>query len=340
MPRGKKEMLARLLFGAHSMLDRLLTAKRSRRLLVLAYHRIGDIPGRDYPFQHEVMSATPDAFDSQLTFLKRNFNVVNFHTLADMAEAREPVPPGSVVITFDDGYADNYTTALPILQSHDLTASIYLATGFIDAQAPFWFDMLSYHVMRMKPGELCLNRGNFRVEVTDKNRSQVRSSLGQAVRVLSDASRLLILEELAQQSGVSPSPEEGELARPLTWDEVRSLDRAGIEIGSHTVSHPFLIQLNDEELARELTESKQRIEQETGTTVRSLSYPTGGSQYYDARTVSMTQSAGYRFAVSYDHAAVRISRLKPFEIPRIHVEPYVSMPEFKANLVLPGVFVR
>ncbi len=340
MPLGKKAMLAGLLFGPHSILERLLRAKRSEKLQVLAYHRIGELPGRDYPFQHEIISATPDVFDEQLKFLKRNFNVINFHTLADIADAGESIPPGSVIITFDDGYADNYTSALPILQSHDLTASIYLATGFIDAQQPFWFDMLSYYVMRMRPGVLHLNRGNFRVEVTDENRSEVRRSIGQAVRVIADASRLHILEELAQQSGVSPSPSEQELARPLTWNEVRALDAAGIEIGSHTVTHPFLLQLSDEDLHTELAQSKQRIEEETGKTVRSLSYPTGGSQFYDVRTIKMAQAAGYQFAVSYDHASVKISNLKPFEIPRIHVEPYVSMPEFKANLLLPSVFVR
>lgn len=340
MLHGKKSMLARLLFGQRSMLEPVLRAQRSRRLLVLAYHRVGELPNRDYPFQHEIMSATADAFDEQMTFLKKNFNVVNFHTLADMADAGEPIPPNSVVITFDDGYADNYTTAFPILQSHGLTASIYVATGFIDAQAPFWFDMLSYYVMKMKPGILHLNRDNFRVDVTEENRSEVRRSLGQAVRVVSDASRLLILEELAQQSDVSPSPEERELARPMTWDEVRALDRAGIEIGSHTVSHPFMVQLNDNELASELTQSKQRIEQETGTTVQSLSYPTGGAQFYDDRTVRMAQTAGYRFAVSYDHASVKLPKLKPFEIPRIHVEPFVTLPDFKANLLLPRVFVR
>lgn len=340
MPQGKKAMLAGLLFGPHSVLERLLQGRRSQRLQVLAYHRIGELPGNDYPFQQEIMSATPDTFDQQLKFLKRNFNVVNFHTLADMADAGEPIPPGCVVITFDDGYADNYTNALSILQSHELTASVYLATGFIDSQQPFWFDMLSYYIMKMRPGALHLNRGNFRVDVTENNRSEVRRSLGQAVRVIADSSRLHILQELAEQSGVSPSAEERELARPLTWDEVRALDKAGIEIGSHTVTHPFLVQLSDEELRVELTQSKQRIEEETGTPVRSLSYPTGGSQYYDARTTELTSKAGYRFAVSYDHASTRLANLKPFEIPRIHVEPYVSMPEFKANLLLPRVFMR
>jgi peptidoglycan/xylan/chitin deacetylase (PgdA/CDA1 family) len=200
--------------------------------------------------------------------------------------------------------------------------------------------MLSFHVMRMKPGTLKLNRNNFRVNVTDTNRLEVRRNLGQVLRVVADTTRLLILEELREQSQVVPTPAELDLARPLTWDQVRALDNAGIEIGSHTVSHPFLVQLEDGELFSELSGSKVRIEEELGRPVTSLSYPTGGSEYFDARSVRVAEECGYRFAVSYDHATARTSHLRRFEVPRIHVEPAVSEALFKANLLLPRIFVR
>jgi peptidoglycan/xylan/chitin deacetylase (PgdA/CDA1 family) len=340
MVRGKKEMLAQLLFGSNALVESILGSRSSDRLLVLAYHRVGALPDPDYPFQHEIMSATPDQFDQQLGFLKRHFNVVNFHMLAQMEDSGRSLPPDLLVITFDDGYADNFETALPILQAHGLTASIYVSTGFIDAHAPFWFDMLSFYIMRMKPGTLSLNRNNFRLNVTDTNRLEVRRSLGQALRVVSDTTRLLILDELKEQSQVVPTDADMELARPLTWDQLRALDKAGIEIGSHTVSHPFLVQLGDRELVLELSGSKVRIEEQLGRQVTSLSYPTGGSEYFDARSVRVAEESGYRFALSYDHATVRTSRLRRFEIPRIHVEPTVSEPLFKANLLLPLIFVR
>jgi peptidoglycan/xylan/chitin deacetylase (PgdA/CDA1 family) len=340
MIRNKKNFLAQVLFGTNTLMERLLGAQSSDRLLILAYHRIGELPGPGYPFQNELISGTPDEFDRQLAFLKRHFNVVNFHMLAELEARGESFPPNCVVITFDDGYADNYEVALPILQSHGLTASVFLSTGFIDKQEPFWFEMLSYFIMRMEPGVLSLSRAQFRVEVTESNRLEVRGSLGRGMRVVSDATRLLMLDELREQSGVQPTKNEIDLVRPLTWDQVRALDSAGIEIGSHTVSHPFLVQLRDEELAVELADSKKRIEQELGRPVSSLSYPTGGSEYFDSRSVRVADECGYRFAVSYDHATVQTSKMRRFQIPRIHVEPDVGLPLFKANLMLPRVFVR
>jgi peptidoglycan/xylan/chitin deacetylase (PgdA/CDA1 family) len=340
MIRGKKAMLAQLLFGSSALAERLLAGMASDRLLVLAYHRIGELPGPNYPFQHEIMSATPEQFDRQLGFLKKHFHVTNFHELAEIEQAGRTIPKNSIVITFDDGYADNYEVALPLLQKHGATAVVYLSTGFIDAQAPFWFEMLSYHVMRMKPGFLTLNRENFRLELTETNRMEIRRELGQALRVVSDSTRCLMLEELRDQSGVTPSAQELEMVRPLTWDEVGSLDRAGIEIGSHTVSHPFLVQLDDRELLTELSSSKARIEEQIGRVVSSLSYPTGGSEYFDSRSMRIASECGYRYAVSYDHSTVRTSQMQRFAIPRIHVEPNVEWPLFKANLMLPRLFVR
>lgn len=340
MIRNKKQRLAQLLFGANDIAERVLARRTSDRLLVLAYHRICDLPGDRYPFQHEIISATPDEFDRQLEFLGRHFNVTNFHGLSEALDDGTTIPDDSVVITFDDGYADNYYTALPILDSHGLTATVYVSTGFIDAQKPFWFELLSYYVMRMRPGPLSLNRGNFRLELTNTNRRAVRKSIGQALRAVSDSTRHCILEELQQQSGVEPSDEELDLVRPLTWDQIRELHGAGIEIGSHTVSHPFLVQLDEPQIVQELATSKARIEDETGGPVTSLSYPTGGSQYFDARSVRIASDCGYRFAVSYDHATARTTELRPFEIPRIHVEPDVSLALFKANMMLPRIFVR
>lgn len=338
--RGKKELLAKVLFGSGTLVERVLGSRPSDRLLVLAYHRICDLPAEGYPFQHETVSATPEQFDRQLDFIKRRFEVVNFHRLAEMEKSGDPLPPNLLVITFDDGYEDNYTVALPILKAHGLTATVYVSTGFIDSGQPFWFEMLSYYVMRMKPGVIRLRESELHLELTDANRHEVRRVIGRGMRVVADRTRLAMLEELKQQAGVAPSDDELALVRPLSWQQVRTLDAAGVEIGSHTVTHPFLVQLDDEELAAELGGSKARIEEETGRKVSSLAYPTGGSEFFDERAVRLAGEFGYRYAVSYDHATVRADSLKRFEIPRIHVEPEVSDPLFKANLMLPRVFVR
>lgn len=339
---GKKRLLSHALFGRLSPLDTWLAGCLSphKRLWVLAYHRINDLPDAGFPFNDEIISATADAFRAQLKWLARYFQVINHHDLLSYQQGELHFNKPPCLITFDDGYADNQTVALPILQEMGMTATVFVTTGAIDQQELFWFDKVAYWINHIRPQMLRLDAGRFVMEVSTDNRKRVRQAIGRYLASVSEPHRLLFLQELEAVSGLSIPTEVAELAKPLSWEQARSLSAGGIELGVHTVAHGFLDRMTPAEIESELLTAKQRLQAETGQTSISLSYPTG---HYNAEVVAIAQRLGFHFGHTYKHQVANLAEIQhgtptAFEIPRLHVEPFVDMPLFKANMLLPRWF--
>lgn len=330
----KRALLAELMFGSWSPLNFVLRPQGKHKLFVLAYHRIG-YQAADYPFNRTILSATPEQFDRQLQFVKDHFNVVNFHDLDRILKKDGGISENTLVITFDDGYKDNATTAASLLQAHKLTATFYVTTHNIDTGALLWFDLLHYFIRNIPKGQYRLGEQQ---KMFDRTGDDARDFffVGQYLREVSDTDRLHILQQLREWS-TAPDPEQYRaLADILTWDDVKAMANAGFEIGSHSCSHPHLYRLDRAGQLRELRESKATIERHIGREVVSFSYPTGG---FDQITVECVKEAGYRFAAAYDEG-VWPQDGNRFLIPRIHVEPEIMLSRFKGSLILPGLFLH
>jgi peptidoglycan/xylan/chitin deacetylase (PgdA/CDA1 family) len=204
-----------------------------------------------------------------------------------------------VAITFDDGYAECYHKAFPILRRFGLPATIYLSTGYIDdPQRIFWWDAVEeYVVNHLNQDELLdlgLPRGFLRkffdaawTSAPDMVEAFIRGPLVQ----LRPSERKAFLD-LAQETASS---------RPdiLTWDQVREMAMSGlVEFGAHTVNHPYLDELPYEDALQEILTSKQRIEAETDRPVWSLAYPSGR---VPGCRESMLARAGIGHAVTTRH---------------------------------------
>lgn len=338
-PISKKGLFAGILFGRFNPVCRaLLCQLKSKKLSVLGYHRIYDNSSPDYPFNRETISAYSEEFDRQMEFVSRHFNVINFRMLSDILASGAAVPDNSLIITFDDGYMDNYETALPILKKHGLTATIYVSTGFITTGEIFWFEKISYQLNKMRPGRLCLRSGKFERVVGQGKRPEMRRDVLDFLFGLPSEERLVALKELDEQTKVEVSEADLHHVRPLTWEQIVELDGAGIEIGSHTVTHPILSRMTENEIEYELRESKKILEERIGKDIVSVSYPFGGARHYDKRVMEIARKCGYHFGISYRHGVQALDETIRFEIPRIHVETYTDFPMFQGQLLMPGIF--
>jgi len=304
-------------------------------LSVLAYHRVFTPPGPDYPFASDTISASVEQFEAQLKFVNKRFNVINFEILSDILDAGEAVPRNSLIITFDDGYADNYTIAFNLLKKYGLSATVFISTAFVESGKPFWFDEVVYRINRMQSPMLQLSDHQW--FINEDNRGKVRAEIFEVLRNVPNTQRLLMMKELEDQSEVNICPEDFELIRPLTKQEVKAMSQEGIEIGSHTASHPYLSNQTDDEAAFELAESKKTIEDWTEKEVKSVAYP-GGS--YEGRIMKIARDCGYRFGIAYDHGTRSFDRNRCFDIPRLHVELETDEPLFVGGLMLPWCFAR
>src|SRR5579872_3996890 len=146
----KKMLLARCLVTGRvlSPLARIRAACRAD-IPILAYHRIWDIRDEDgFPFDIELVSACIGEFQWQMEYVRRNFDPITFATLLKILDGEQSAPPKPIIITFDDGFEDNFQNAFPILSALDVPATIFLSTGYIGGERTFWYDRLAQLILR------------------------------------------------------------------------------------------------------------------------------------------------------------------------------------------------
>lgn len=340
---GKKEFLAQMAVrtGAHRLIDK-AHSLRYRDVKVLAYHRI--LPRTDeqaFPFDMELVSAWSDEFDWQIKYLAKHYEVVTCRELASYLDSGHWPDRPCALVTFDDGYLDNHDVALPILQHHRVPAVFYVATGYMGSSETFWYDRLAFDILQSPARVLTLQAGAKTIAIP-ADRAGKRQAMGKALahlKLIPNEERLHTLLAWREALGVEAVPPQGGLHRPMDWPQVKAMSEAGMEIGSHTVSHPVLSRLRDAaELERELVESKAAIESCTGQPVLSLAYPTGGRHSYSEQVVDCIKRAGYRFAFTYEPSVNQPMQWDPYRLGRSAVERYVSRARFQAALAAPGFF--
>jgi peptidoglycan/xylan/chitin deacetylase (PgdA/CDA1 family) len=284
-------------------------AGRRGKLSVLIFHRVLAEPDPLFPGEIDARQ-----FDAICAWLAQWFTVL------PLAEAvarlgRDSLPSGALAISFDDGYADNHDVALPILRRHGLSATFYIATGFLDG-GRMWNDSL-VEAMRRTPlsrlnlaGTPAATLGELALDDLAGRRAAIERLIG-AIKYLEPAERLEWVQAVVERA-------QAQLPQDLmmTSAQVRALRDGGMQIGAHTVSHPILARLSVAEAEREIVQSKQALEALLGEPVRQFAYPNGRpGQDYAAETVALVRRLGFDAAVSTAWG-VSDRHTDRFQIPR------------------------
>lgn len=274
------------------MIDSLATVLSragGQRLLVLIFHRVLDRP--DPLRASEVDVAT---FDWQMSMLRRYFRVLSLGEAIDLM-SRNALPPRAACITFDDGYADNVSRALPVLQRHELRATFFIATGFLDG-GRMWNDSVieAFRVARGECIDLAeLGLGTYRLVTTAERSSAIASVLkGLKYRPMSE--RDSVVSKIVERVGcLLPND------LMMRSEDVRALARAGMEVGGHTVHHPILEELATQEARAEIVEGKRQLEEICEQPVRVFAYPNGiPVRDFSRRHVEILGDCGFVGAVT------------------------------------------
>jgi peptidoglycan/xylan/chitin deacetylase (PgdA/CDA1 family) len=304
-------------------------------LLTLCFHRIG--PPGDSAWERTLWDATLEELDRRLRFLRRHAEVIAPRDLLGL----EAAPRGPhVLLTFDDGYREWATEVLPLLRAHGLSAAFFLATGFIDRpRAPWWYEiawMARRGTREELPGGEWLAEP-LRLDADGRN---------PAIEALLDTYKALpgertedFLEWVAEASGSGRCDPGAVRDEWLTWDMVRELRDAGMEIGGHTVDHPVLARLPDEAQREQISACARRIEAELDRPMRMFSYPVGLPDSFGDTARAALREEGVQLAFAYHGGFARSDRaLDPLDVPRITggMEPQT----LHAALALPRLFAR
>jgi peptidoglycan/xylan/chitin deacetylase (PgdA/CDA1 family) len=282
-----------------SVLGALSPAGRRARLTILILHRV--LPEPDPLFPGEI---TKQQFQAICAWVRHWFNVMPLVGAARALRAGT-LPARALAITFDDGYADNHDVALPILRSHGLTATFFVASGFLDG-GRMWNDTLIESVRRCKADALDLHGSAANLErvlplgTWAQRRSAVDALIGKA-KYLAVSERDAFVRAVADRSG-AVLPED----LMMSSAQVRALARSGMEVGGHTTNHPILARLADRDVRREIDEGRRHLEDVTGRRVESFAYPNGKPGVdYDDRAVSTVRELGFALAVCTQWGAAR-----------------------------------
>ncbi len=332
-PLSRREIAANVLAGTglHALVRRL---RPWQGVLSLAYHRIGE----DYltPFDRELWSATPAAFDAQVRFLKKHFDVISPADLPGVAGQRTG---RHVLITFDDGYYDNYKVAFPILKAHHVPATFFVATSFIDNPRPSWYDEIAWMVRTSSRAGIPAGSwlpGPVSFDAPDCRRAVC--TLLRRYKSLPGPQTGAYIDFLAEATGSGRCRSMDVRVTWMNWDMLREMKAGGMTFGGHTAKHPVLARLSREEQAREIAECKQRLEVELGGPVTTFSYPNGSTDSFNEDTRACLREQGFEFAFSYYGGLQRFDAWDPYDLKRTAVELYTTPSLFTATMTLPRIF--
>jgi peptidoglycan/xylan/chitin deacetylase (PgdA/CDA1 family) len=307
---------------------------------ILLYHRIAQ-PAVD----PQLVAVTPAHFEEQILALRRHYRVVSVSEL--VSNFRSGRSNGSMIsLTFDDGYADNAEVALPLLQKHAVPAMFYLASGFVGSAREFLSDDLERLLLTPPqcPDALHLTIGgkpfacamrsrdaepesivsdgewNITSKTDPEPRHRAYRALHALLRASPPAEREQVLDQLRSQCG-DHGP--ARLAhRAMSWDQARDMASCElVELGAHTVNHPWLSSLTLTEQRKEIVNSKRVLEQQIGRPMTSFAYPYGTRESYTTETVAMVKGAGFGNACSNFRERI-CGHTDPLEIPRMVVRDW------------------
>jgi peptidoglycan/xylan/chitin deacetylase (PgdA/CDA1 family) len=292
--------------------------------LILLYHRVAEVAVDPWS-----LVVTPNHFAEHLEVLKRHYRPVSLAKVAAGGARREErgakrVERGMVAITFDDGYADNWYNAVPLLSRAGMSATFFVTAGMVGSQRPYWWDELTGMLLHDKPLpdylDIRIGDGNFSWQlkgVEPTHRGPLYYTLWKCLRPLPVEERELVLDRLRVWAGRQPV---GRLdCRPLDREELKALaGTEGMEVGAHTVSHPQLAELGTAEQQREIEESKRCLEERIGREVNGLAYPFGRRGDFTEETVGLVQAAGFGYACTNLAGLVRPESDR-YRLPRLYV---------------------
>lgn len=304
-------------------MSRVWSGSNRNRLLVLGYHNVESTwrwpasPGSGFR-----------SFARQMAVLRRTTNVVSLEKALQSLDTGRPLPPRAVAITFDDGYRDNLTLAVPLLSRLRIPATVFLVPGFLSGQVHAWWERLAWATSHARVGSVDFEGRRFDLSGTS-DRILALDIIEEMLKGRNHAARQSAVETLVGALDPDRSYYADELF--MDWGDARGLVRAGISIGSHTMRHAILAHESEESQREDLCESRRLLQDHLQTPIKTLAYPNGGRNDYNSTTVAAARGAGY------SHAVTTWGRISSPETPAYEICRTMEVTEHSASRLSAGI---
>ncbi len=297
------------------------------QIVILSAHGVMD-EGESTLWTPTRSQISREHLDESIRLISKYYQFVSMTEAVDMLSGKQPFRPHCIVLTFDDGYRNTLTHAWPILERHGAPASVYPVTGHVESREPFWFERLDYAVQ--KAANVCdeFRMGEAVVTVRRESRDTLKATVKEAIVAAKSIpgndieareciDRAISFLEKKSGARLNDISEIDAWSASMTWAEVKEASEVGLEVGSHTVDHARLGLLDEQEVWRQLNESKKTLERVLDKPVDFLCYPNGS---YSDVVLKIARDAGYRAALTTKEGVNKqgddLFQLKRFHIPQ------------------------
>lgn len=334
---SRREHIARFMHGTrlHSVTTRL---QPWNGLVVLNYHRIGD-PASTL-LDRGVFSGTAESFARQIDLVQRHAEIID---PGDVLTVLDPSSPRGryVLITFDDGYRDNFDLAFPVLTSRGVKASFFLNSGFLDSPRLPWNDEISWMIRSSTRPIIPQNRWLAKTYSLAPN--EINETIAQVhqtyVKLHGDPIKTrAFLDDLAEATANSRAPAEVSQDLWMTWDMVRKMHAEGMVFGGHTINHPALADETADGQAAEISGVRERLLTELGEPPVSFSYPYGGRHQFTETTKTLVAAHGYTHAFSFYGGFNTPGSTDLYDIQRVYVTHETTETAIEGLVTLPQLY--
>lgn len=281
-------------------------------VVILLYHRVTSLPQ-----DPQLLAVSQERFEQHIQHLKEHYNPMRLTELAQRIESGD-IPQNTVVVTFDDGYADNLTEAKPIFDKYAVPATIFVTSGMIDSSREFWWDELERLLLLGEAPEvleLDISHQHYSWNTSSQSeRYKTYVLLHRLMRPMRHSEREEILFRIAEWKG---APIEGRFThRAMTTEQLHVLrESTNIDIGAHTQTHPVLSTLSRQEQFDEIWKSRIKLEQVLEQNITAFAYPFGSKLDYNRDTIQVCKEIGFGIVCANFPDQVRKGTDK-FQIPR------------------------
>jgi peptidoglycan/xylan/chitin deacetylase (PgdA/CDA1 family) len=300
-----KKIVAAALY--YSGFIRCLHYRNNNLSIILAYHRILPKDSNDILFIQPGMYVTVETFEKHMAFISKNFKILSLEDLADHHRLKN-----ACMVTFDDGWADNYDYAFPILKKYGIPATIFLSTNLVGKKEWPWTDRIAYYIHSIPVNEFVhtwkailrkIQLEYFGSDLSAQDKRIIREHVINYMKNLDNLMILSVMEELDK----AMSNQKDCLMKTgpwLTWDKVMEMMKAGISFGSHTHNHLILTRIPFQQAREEIALSQRILSEKMGKTVTTFCYPNGD---FNDDTMQIVEESGYKIAVTTRRGSINES---------------------------------
>lgn len=301
--------------------------RRNRnKITILMYHGVVKLPLK--PFCWTQISGRK--LEYQLKYLKKHYSILSISDVMDRIRKGLPLPANTAVVTFDDGYRNNFTIAYPLLKRLQIPATIFLVTGCISDRLLCWPDVLYLGIKNTRQQIIDLRQHGLKryplrtLEEKETAEQEIVEHLKSILYSKKDA----ILDEILKLLMVQADTNDPNLDL-LTWEEIKAIhDERLIEFGAHTITHNILSQMDDNEIKKEIAESCDTIEKHLGSKCLWFAYPNGRKEDFNHKIMDTLKANGIICGLSTIPGLVDRNE-DLFELKRVAVGSDISQARFK-----------